>query len=104
MTAIVVTKAKTPYKLLNVTASRDKRLSFKARGILFYLLSKPTDWTCHVFDLCNNSDKDGRKAIQTAMQELVEFGYAKLKKYKEIKQNQFRGSYYEVYEESQNVL
>ena len=100
MADIVVKKKVTPYKLLNVTSARDKRLSYKARGILFYLLSKPDGWTCHVFDLCNNSDKDGKKSVQSAMKELSEVGYAHLKRYDKNADNKFMGTYYEIQDEA----
>jgi len=100
MADIVVKKKVTPYKLLNVTSARDKRLSYKARGILFYLLSKPDGWTCHVFDLCKNSDKDGQKSVQSAMKELSEMGYARLKRYKKNADNKFMGTYYEIQDEA----
>jgi hypothetical protein len=62
-----------PNKLLN-----DTRISFRARGILAYLLSKPENWRVVMADLINNSGKEGREAVRTAMAELRDAGYAKL--------------------------
>jgi len=52
----------------------DKRLSFKAKGILGYLLSKPNGWKVINKDLQNHA-KDGRESIETGIQELRKTGY-----------------------------
>ena len=54
----------------------DKRLSFKARGLLAYLLSKPDDWEIHISALCHASETDGETAIRSALAELTRYGYA----------------------------
>lgn len=99
MSGINVIKEPTTKKTIETKVARDKRLSFKARGIMFYLLSKPDDWVCQLYDLEKNSDADGRKAIQAAMKELVEFGYAKFCAYKK-NDDGLMGSFYEVYDVS----
>jgi hypothetical protein len=53
----------------------DERLTWKAKGILAYLLSKPDDWQIWVTDLVKRS-KDGEHAVRTGLQELMEQGYA----------------------------
>jgi hypothetical protein len=35
---------KHPYTIINDTFANDARLSFAARGVLAYLLTKPNDW------------------------------------------------------------
>jgi hypothetical protein len=52
----------------------DEGLSFKAKGILAYLLSKPDNWTVMVYDLENHS-KDGREAVYSGLNELKKAGY-----------------------------
>lgn len=52
----------------------DKRLSFKAKGILGYLLSKPDGWRIINKDLQNHA-KDGRESIDSGLKELKETGY-----------------------------
>ena len=74
---IVVKKQKSFYKSINIQFAQDKKISYKARGILIYLLSKPDNWECRIFDLVSNSDKDGIRSIQSALKELVASGYAK---------------------------
>ena len=54
----------------------DHRLSFKARGLLAYLLTKPEGWETQTTQLCHASDHDGRSAIYSALEELTTYGYA----------------------------
>ena len=49
-------------------------LSFKAKGVLAYLLSKPDNWKVIMADL-NNSSTDGKAAIYSALRELKAAGY-----------------------------
>ncbi|WP_343466459.1 replication protein [Rhodococcus aetherivorans] len=53
----------------------DERLSFRARGILIWLLSKPADWRTRSEAIAEQSPREGREAIRTAMRELAELGY-----------------------------
>jgi hypothetical protein len=52
----------------------DQRLSFKARGILVWLLDKPDDWQCSSAQI-ECAGTEGREAIRGAMRELEENGY-----------------------------
>jgi len=52
----------------------DHRLSWKAKGLLAYLLGKPDDWTVMIGDVVKRST-DGEYAVRTALQELVDCGY-----------------------------
>lgn len=61
-------------------ALRDKRLSFKARGVLAMVLSYSGEWESPRDWLESMSDKDGREAIQSALNELTELGYRKVVK------------------------
>lgn len=53
----------------------DTRLSWKARGILAYLLSKPDNWKVILSHLETQSDDDGRAAVRDGLADLVKFGY-----------------------------
>lgn len=75
MSTIRVQKNKdNPYVSINKTALNDPNLSFKAKGIFAYLMSKPDDWKCQINDLRNNSS-DGRDSIYSGLKELREHGY-----------------------------
>lgn len=52
----------------------DERLSWEARGVMGYLLSKPNDWTISRTDLIKRGDA-GRDKIQRILKELEECGY-----------------------------
>lgn len=66
-----------PYQMINRKTLEDKQLSFKARGLLSYMLTRPQGWEFNITHLVTQSDKDGRDAIRSALSELVEHGYAK---------------------------
>lgn len=65
------------YTSIANSAIQDKRLSFKARGLHHLLLSYPNNWEVNAKHLVEQSDKDGRDAIYSALKELVKFGYIK---------------------------
>jgi len=52
----------------------DPILSYKAKGILAYLLTKPDDWEVRVSDLINHA-RDGRDSVYAGLKELSECGY-----------------------------
>jgi hypothetical protein len=52
----------------------DDRLSWKAKGILSYLLGKPDDWEVRIGDLIKRAT-DGDHAVRSAIKELIETGY-----------------------------
>jgi hypothetical protein len=62
------------YTVLPNEALRDDRLSFRATGLLAYLLSLPEGGTVDSTSLSRRK-REGRNAIRTAYTELVEAGY-----------------------------
>lgn len=52
----------------------DERLSFEARGVLCYLLSKPNDWKVNCKDIQRSGDI-GRQKAYSILSELIESGY-----------------------------
>lgn len=75
MSTIRVEKNKdNPYVVINKIGLNDENLSWKAKGILGYLLSKPDDWKCQIKDLIKHS-KDKRDATYSGLRELRENGY-----------------------------
>jgi len=63
-----------PYFQMNRVAVQDERLSYKAVGLLVYLLSKPDDWRTIVNDLVNRHT-DGKDSVRAGLNELIECGY-----------------------------
>lgn len=67
-----------PYVMLNrETVIQNKELSFRARGLLAYMLNRPQGWKFNIKHLSSDkvTTKEGREAIQTAMKELRQHGY-----------------------------
>ncbi len=60
----------------------DSRLSFRARGLLAYLLTRPDHWRVDAGRLSGGSP-EGRKAILTALKELETHGYLERKRCQE---------------------
>ena len=64
-----------PFAQIANSALRDRRLSFRARGILALVLSNVGEWEAGRNWIVNQSDKDGKAAVQAALNELTELGY-----------------------------
>jgi hypothetical protein len=62
------------YTVLDNTCLRDKSISWKARGIMAYLLSLPEDWEIH-FSEVEKHATDGRDALMSGVKELKKHGY-----------------------------
>lgn len=77
MSIIRIQKREHPYVQIDKRCLADSRLSWRARGVLAYLLSKPNDWIVSVKDIENNG-LEGRDAVQNALKELQQCGYATL--------------------------
>jgi len=71
---IRVQKKKHNFFICHTGFLEDERLSFKAKGILAYVLSKPDNWKVIIKDLMNHA-KDGRDSIYAGLKELKGFGY-----------------------------
>ena len=88
--------ADNPFVQMHKFPINDERLSYKAKGILCYLLSKPDDWQVYEVDLQNHAD-DGKTSVSNGIKELMEYGYIE----REIRRNEkghFKGYNYTVYE------
>jgi hypothetical protein len=48
-------------------------MSWKARGILIYMLSLPDDWEVHLSEIAKHSEKDGRDSFASGIKELEVF-------------------------------
>jgi hypothetical protein len=65
-----------PYYVKARTAVVDKRLSWKAKGIHDYLMSKPDHWQANIEELAKASS-DGIDAVRSGVNELIKYGYMK---------------------------
>ena len=73
----IIRKAKNkenPYAQIARTAAQDERLSWKATGMLCYILSLPDDWQIYLKDLAKRK-QDGISATRSALKELAAAGY-----------------------------
>jgi len=82
-----------PYFSMCRSTAQDKNLSWEARGVLAYLLSKPSDWKVMIADLKQNC---GRDKVRKILAELTQHGYMKISQSRDTK-GRFTGEY-QVYE------
>lgn len=64
------------YTTINNTGLRDERLTWKAKGILAYILSLPDDWVFYMEEVATHA-KDKLDSLKSGMKELKEHGYIK---------------------------
>lgn len=62
------------YAIVPMPAVENRNLSWKARGLLAYLLSRPDNWRTSSQHLAQIGP-DGRDAVRTGLDELVQAGY-----------------------------
>lgn len=63
-----------PFVQVDKTATEDSRLSWKSRGLLAYLLSKPDTWKFHLETIADDGP-DGIASVRSGIKELEELGY-----------------------------
>lgn len=73
--AIIRSKRDRNFSIIDNDLLNDSSLSFKARGLLAYMLSKPDDWKFYTTELARRSSKDGVTAIRSALEEIEKAGY-----------------------------
>lgn len=64
------------YTVINNTSIRDTRLSWKAKAIHVFMLSKPDDWTFYNEEM-QQWAKDGKDSFTAGLRELQKYGYVK---------------------------
>lgn len=64
-----------PYVQINKVGLFDSSISLKAKGLWAQCLARPDDWQFHVKELATHC-KEGERAIYSAIDELIENGYA----------------------------
>jgi hypothetical protein len=84
-----------PYAPIPKAIFADARLSYRAIGVLCYLLSKPNNWETRVSDLVKRH-REGREAVQASLKELEDAGYMRRARVREA--GKFTGWETTVYE------
>lgn len=87
MSVVKINRRENTFAQIDKTVLEDDSISWKAKGIISYLLSKPDGWKVRVADIVKHGPKDekgqakrgnGEEAIYEALRELRSVGYAKL--------------------------
>jgi hypothetical protein len=65
-----------PFEVIARSTLQDSRLTFRARGLLGYMLSLPPDWRFSAERIAADS-LEGRDAVRGALNELVALGYVR---------------------------
>lgn len=80
--SIIRVQKSSNYSMIHNGVLNDKELSFRARGIAAFLLSKPDGWRINSAEI-QNFGPEGRKAVLSALRELKDRGYLHHRKYQE---------------------
>ena len=62
------------YKTINLYSILDKNLSWKAKGLHVYIMTRPKDWKIWIKDLVNQSPGGGT-IIYSGLKELAKYKY-----------------------------
>jgi len=81
MKNIIRVKKDTNYVVMDKTFLSDTRLSWKAKGIMAYMLSMPDDWTFYLDELVKHST-DGKSSFRSGFNELKKNGYVRRERQK----------------------
>jgi len=84
------------FVIIDQRTIEDEYLSWAARGLLGYMLSRPDDWTVRVDELCRRGDL-GRDGIYRLLGELREAGYV-IFEHQRDENGRIRGGTYFIYE------
>lgn len=96
LNVIQVKRGERPYVVVDKGfAEADPRLSWKAKGLLLYLLCKPAGWRMIIADLVNRSI-DGEESVRSGIKELVDCGYLYFDRIRD--KGKFVGVTWNVYE------
>ena len=93
-------KRENPYAQIDKTVLNDQRLSWKAKGLMAFLLSKPDNWEINIQNLIRQST-DGKEAVYSGINELINFGY--IVRVESRNQGRFARIEYLIYENPQLV-
>jgi hypothetical protein len=93
---IIKAKSKNNFTIIPNEPLQRSDISWKAKGLLCYLLSLPESWVLYKTELQNHST-DGRDSTTTGFDELVNIGYIEVEEVRE--KGRFKGFNYLVHSE-----
>ena len=76
---------RTQWTTISQAVPNDERLSYRALGVLLWLLSKPDDWTVDSDTMHRGKGREGRDSVRTALRELETLGYLERSKHQDAK-------------------
>lgn len=76
MKSVIRVKKNSNFVVMDKTPLTDKRLSWKAKGIMAFMLSKPDDWTFYLDEIASHST-DGMSSFRSGFNELKKLGYVR---------------------------
>jgi len=94
---IRVQQLKREFTILPNRILEDARLTFRAKGLLAYLLSRPPNWKCRSNHLQTVS-REGRDAVRGTLKALAKYGYARLVTKRDKKTGRINGREWLVFE------
>jgi hypothetical protein len=89
------------YTMVQNTICNDTNLSWKAKGIMLVLLSKPDDWIIKIDNITKHAT-DGEKATRSGFKELMQAGYLTREQIR-AKDGTLREVIYTAHEEPQKI-
>lgn len=95
--SIIRIKRRVKFTTVSNAILNNTELSWAAKGLLVFLLSRPDGWQFYEAEISKHS-KNGRRTTHAAMKELIQAGYVSRQKVRGEK-GQFSGWEYQVCEE-----
>ena len=77
-----IIKTRENFTTIHNSLISDTEISYKAKGILIYMLSKPDGWNYNAKEIAKNS-KDGIEAVYSGLKELVNARYVSRKRFQD---------------------
>lgn len=97
MAIVKIAQRQTNYLVLQKVCLEERHLSWGAKGLHSYLMSKPSNWEININHLVKES-RQGKTAVYSLINELIEAGFIKRKEKRDPNSNRFQGVSYIVYE------
>lgn len=90
------------YTIMSNMGLQHRGMSWRARGMLAYMLSMPDDWIFYETELAKQSESEGKHVVSNTLKELEERGYL-VRSQKRRTDGKFGEKDWTIYDEPQNV-